>query len=889
MIGTRIDRYQIIEKIGEGGMGAVYKAVDQRLKRTVAIKFLPESYSEDESAVQRFENEARAAAALDHPNIGVVHEVNETEDGKKYIVMAHYEGDTLKAKITSNSLSVLEALEYTHQIAGGLAEAHSHGVIHRDIKPSNIVFDSKNTPRIVDFGLAKLPDVDLTRSGSTLGTVKYAAPEQVRGEQIDERSDIWALGIILYEMLFGQQPFIGDNEATVIHAILTKQPDLTTSIRGDIPSSIVPVLKRSLEKDRTSRYSSAFELRNDLQSCIDALIAEPEGPSKAQFIIEKLKIPALGIPIISLVIVSLVFGFHELNQARIHRQLEQVFIPPIVAAIEADDYGKAFLLANELEQKYPGHPLLKEQLPRYCVPIGINTIPQNADVYVRSYTNPESTITFIGTTPIDKAWIPAGVAYFRIEHADCEILELVELVGYALEDQPVEQPEHLINATNDTIPLPPKGSFPDGMVLVAPQNALGAGFLDSTIPGTFPPKLYFMDRHEISNREFSEFVRENGYSNREYWKYPIIKDSQVLPWEEAMVEFRDTTGWPGPSTWISGSFPVDRGDYPVNGVSWYEAAAYAEYIGKSLPTVYHWQGACSSLITEQRSSRWISLAGNSDDPEGGTLPRYATSCVGPHGLRDMAGNVREWCYNGSEGLRYILGGSYAEVSYQYWNAQPEDPLNRSPLNGFRCVEYPGWDADVLEQMQADRMPVSRKQEFEAPCTDESFSVMAERFRYDPVAMNDSTIAIDTTMAWIREKVTYSAAYDDEMITAYLCLPRNLDPPYQVIVFFPGTDARDHHSSDDFYPAGNSRYLLERGRAVLHPVYKGTHERYLDPMPEEGSRAIAEYYVQVVQDVMRSIDYLETRDDIDVGKIAYMGFSWGAATPAVLTLALEKRI
>jgi len=213
MIGKTISHYKIIEKIGEGGMGVVYKAEDTKLKRTVALKFLPPVLSIDSEVKERFIHEAQAASSLDHPNICTIHEINETEDGQLFIVMACYEGEILKFKIDNCQLTIQESIDIAIQIAQGLTKAHEKGIIHRDIKPANIFITNDGIVKILDFGLAKLSgQIELTKTGTTVGTVAYMSPEQARGEPVDHRTDIWSLGTIIYEMLTGLLPFKGEYE-----------------------------------------------------------------------------------------------------------------------------------------------------------------------------------------------------------------------------------------------------------------------------------------------------------------------------------------------------------------------------------------------------------------------------------------------------------------------------------------------------------------------------------------------------------------------------------------------------------------------------------------------------------------------------------------------------
>ncbi|GAG35127.1 unnamed protein product, partial [marine sediment metagenome] len=222
MIGKIISHYNILEKLGEGGMGVVYKAEDTKLKRPVALKFLPPELTKDQEAKQRFIYEAQTASALEHNNICNIHEIDETDDGQMFIAMALYEGDTLKKKIEKGPLKLEEALDIGIQIGQGLDKAYKKGIIHRDIKPGNVILTEDGVVKIVDFGLAKLAGQSkITKDGTTLGTVAYMSPEQTHGENVDHRSDIWSLGVVLYEMVTGQMPFKGEYEQAVVYSIIS--------------------------------------------------------------------------------------------------------------------------------------------------------------------------------------------------------------------------------------------------------------------------------------------------------------------------------------------------------------------------------------------------------------------------------------------------------------------------------------------------------------------------------------------------------------------------------------------------------------------------------------------------------------------------------------------
>ncbi len=261
-----ISHYKILSKIGEGGMGVVYKAEDTKLRRTVALKFLPPELMRDNEAKERFVQEAQAAAALDHPNICTIYEINESE-GHTYISMAHIKGQSLKEKIASGPVKIEEALDIAIHTAEGLKEAHEKGIVHRDIKPANIMLTEKGQVKIMDFGLAKLSwGVDLTKTATIMGTVAYMSPEQASGEKIDHRTDIWSLGCVLYEMLAGHRPFKSTHDQAAIYSILNEEPEPIASLRKDLPVGFEMILHSCLQKDPRNRYRDMEALFSDLRS-----------------------------------------------------------------------------------------------------------------------------------------------------------------------------------------------------------------------------------------------------------------------------------------------------------------------------------------------------------------------------------------------------------------------------------------------------------------------------------------------------------------------------------------------------------------------------------------------------------------------------------------------
>ena len=263
--GTMVSHYRIVEKIGAGGMGEVYLAEDTDLKRFVALKFMPAHTASNADMRARFTREARAVAALSHPNIVTIHEVGEF-GGRPYFAMEHVVGETLRAVIKQGKLTTNQAVRLTMQVCDGLHEAHEAGVVHRDIKPGNIIIDTKGRARILDFGLAMVSGEDkLTKTGSTLGTAGYMSPEQASGRKTDGRSDLFSLGVVLYEMITGRRPFKGEDEAATLHAVTHESPEPLARFKAEIPDGLQDVVDRALDKDVETRYPTAGAMLADLR------------------------------------------------------------------------------------------------------------------------------------------------------------------------------------------------------------------------------------------------------------------------------------------------------------------------------------------------------------------------------------------------------------------------------------------------------------------------------------------------------------------------------------------------------------------------------------------------------------------------------------------------
>jgi serine/threonine protein kinase/dienelactone hydrolase len=877
-------KYRVLEEVGHGGMGVVYKAEDMKLKRMVAIKFLPRELSLNPEARERFLQEARAAAALAHPNICTIHEVDDSKD-KPFIVMEYVEGENLRERIKKGPLSIEEALDITIQAAGGLEKAHQKGIIHRDVKSANIMVTENDQTKIMDFGLAKLRGgTAFTKEGATLGTVAYMSPEQARGDKVDARTDIWSLGVVLYEMLTGELPFKGEREVSILYSIVHEEPKPLKDKKPPIPAELQRVIGRAIAKNLDSRYQTAAEMLRDLRDYRDALRMESAGPLNLRSILKQIKRPLVFVPsLIIIVAAALVIAWFLKRQAEVASVRTQLF-PKIESLIEAgrDNYVQAYQLAVKAEKYLPRDPKLAEFFSKIAVTVSIKTEPPGAKIFSKGYKFGDSEWDYLGVSPIEKVRLPVGFFRWMMEKEGyATVYAASSTFDLDLSNPKAVIPFHMTRVLDKQAAIPPR------MVRVKGEKVEGIGEIGD----------FFIDQYEVTNKQFKEFVDKGGYQKKEYWKQKFIGVEKELTWEEAIKTFVDQSGRPGPITWVAGDYLSGQDDYPVSGISWYEAAAYAEFMGKSLPTVTHWDmasagGSPSILLTRGFYTLFVP---SSNFMGKGPVPVGSCPAITSYGVYDMAGNVREWCWNEVSKGRIIRGGAWNDVPYMFSSWSQAPPLDRSPKNGFRCVLY--IEPNKITKSAFDAVNIGETVDLHQvkPVPDSVFQIYKEQFSYDKTNLNARVEwKNDSSKDWVHETVTFNAAYDNERMIAHLFLPKKGSPPYQAVIFFPGSGAISQVSSKDLdrYWEFEDRLslIVKNGRAVVFPIYKGTFERRDDAYAsaDDNSHLRTDWSIKIVKDFKRSIDYLETRPDIDSHKLAYFGWSWGGIWGAIIP-AVEDRL
>lgn len=528
--------------------------------------------------------------------------------------------------------------------------------------------------------------------------------------------------------------------------------------------------------------------------------------------------------------------------------------------------------AMEAEKYLPNDPILARLWPSIANTVSIETEPAGAEVFWKDYDTPAADWRSAGVTPIKEVKVPRNYLRLEVRKAGYQTIELAE-PKLSLGMQPIA--EHL---TMDRL-----GDLPQNMVRI-PKSTTGMKIVGLEKYGPRDVPEFLIDKFEVTNKQFKAFMDAGGYTNAEYWTIPVSQGGRVIPLNAALAKFTDRTGRQGPATWEAGTYPDGTENHPVTGVSWYEAAAYAAYAHKQLPTVFHW----AAVADTTRSEFLLPLSNFSGKSTTavGTLAGFST-----FGIYDLAGNAREWTVNQSSDSeqRFIMGGGWTDPSYAFNDGFAQPAQDRSESNGFRCIKELAKDPALTGLRQSILMD-SRDYSKEKPVDDATFANFSRQFIYDKTALGATIEKTLQDDAWRAEVVSINAGYNNERLLLYIFLPKSYTAPLQPVVFFPGSNGI-HQSKFDL-PLINARllFIMKSGRALVFPIYKGTYERQDDLNSDLADTTVRykDHVVMWVKDYSRTIDYLETRKDMQADKVAYLGISWGGYMGGIIP-AVEKRI
>jgi len=553
-------------------------------------------------------------------------------------------------------------------------------------------------------------------------------------------------------------------------------------------------------------------------------------------------------------------------------------MPGIEAYVESGNFEAAYALALQVEAAIPNDTGMAEIWNSFSWTTSITSAPAGARVFRRPYSDVEATWQELGTTPLYDIHIPFGLTLLKIELENHD--SLLRAIGGGLHSEvelPIEQknPWTEYNINPENYKLHTKDSIPAGMASVPGWDALIDGELVEF-------RDFFMGRYEVTNREFQEFIDAGGYGRDDLWEYKFVQDGQTIAFEEAMALFVDKSGRAGPSTWEAGSYRDGEGDFPVAGVSWYEASAYARFRGLELPTIHHWRRALAfGMLAWQLPSSNLDRDGLSAVGE--------FKGIGWTGTYDMAGNVREWCYNATgDQMRVIVGGAWNDAPYVVEGSisipDRRDALDRSAINGFRLVST---NEEMSTLRTARKLVVDAEEpQLADPVSDEVFAARLSDFDYDPSPLNPVIEETTEYRHWTRQRITFGSPDAGERMTLYLYLPKRESSRHQTILFWPGAEAQFIDSIEQSRMPLD--FALRNGRAVAFPIMKGMFEHRVTPPPDWQTHKGRNLAIEEVREFRRTIDYLETRPDIESNNLGYYGVSWGGRMGAIV-LAVEPRI
>lgn len=699
------------------------------------------------------------------------------------------------------------------------------------------------------------------------------ACEQIEGLQL-------RIGIHLGDVIFENNDVFGDSvniaarlqalapiggiwiSESVYKNISNKQGIISTFIREENLKNVKDPI-RIYEVDINSFHaeSSAPKRLTSLQERLST-------PTRKSLSLKRIAVFGLPILVIALA------GFMIIPSVVNKQKARNVLLPKIQELVNTSfrPPTEAYDLGLEAEKYIPHDSALIKLWPIIATTITIESDPPGVSVYWKDYNTPDAEWRLAGTTPLKD--VRFSRSYLRMEFKK-EGFQTVEYAGPWTYGR--------LGPDIRMLKMDSTGSLPEDMVRI-PKSTTNMYIVGLEQYGPKDVDAFLMDRHEITNASFKKFVDGGGYTNKALWPNPIFINGKEVSFEAAMKLFLDKTGRQGPANWEAGTYPDGLENHPVTGVSWYEAAAYAAFVKKQLPTVFHWGVVCATSRTE-----FIFPLSNFDGK--GTTPVGAYKGYSTFGLYDIAGNAREWCLNESSdpAHRYVMGGGWNDPTYAFNDAYRQVASDRSLTNGFRCIkELPG--DTTMVKLTVPVKVAFRDYQKEKPVDDLTFAFFLNQFSYDQNPINEKIESQLDKELWTVEKVSFDAGYNNERMEAYIYLPKNFSPPFQPIIFYPGSGDLFSKKFDPDFISPRVDFILKNGRALIYPIYKGTHERHDDTKSDIPEKTVfyKDHVIMWRKDFGRTLDYLTTRKDMQMDKVGYLGWSWGGFMGGIIP-AIEKRI
>ncbi|MBT4519135.1 MAG: SUMF1/EgtB/PvdO family nonheme iron enzyme [Halieaceae bacterium] len=563
--------------------------------------------------------------------------------------------------------------------------------------------------------------------------------------------------------------------------------------------------------------------------------------------------------------------------------------PELETALSKDQYAKSWIIARDMSQVFPFLPQLDQALSQLGRPAKIEIMQNGVDVYWKPFASDEYHWEFLGTSPLDPQNLPVGPLQFRLEKEGFQTAYLgANNPSLALKNFPVK-----LEFEASKFELAKDDDVPEGMVYIPGGEFLPAITGEGLTSYVLSP--YYIDKYEVTNKQFKQFVDAQGYKNPRYWQdTTFINDGRTLSLEQALTLMVDQTGRNAPASWELADYPEGSDDLPVTGISWYEAQAYANYKGNTLPPLYHWAKAAFP-VDEVVSPLAPAILANSNFA-GKELRRVSQSVsIGPYGTFDMAGNAREWVWNifGGEGI--TIGGAIAERQYMGFQSESRPRIDRSAHNGFRTVKLLN-PADMNPFGDPLSLPALPPKDFYQPMDAKAFKFYSQPYSYGKRKLNAKTAYVEENHDdWIKEKVSVEVGYNNERMDILIFRPKNISSNIGSVVFYPGLGAFRFPGPLDKINPGDFGldYIIKSGRALILPAFKESRNRstdpsFLDAATDEQKRVFRDTMTKWRIDTGRVLDYIEERPEFSDQNIHYMGMSFGAIYTPIVLLFEQRR-